>query len=115
MNTKLKHVQNWPELAKRANWSASVLAKQCGVSERTLRRHFLKQMGECPREWLAGQRQDKAIELLRDGSSVKEAAAGSGYKQQTNFTRKFKSEWGACPTLQPPLLTDGISQMSADD
>jgi AraC-like DNA-binding protein len=103
MNSKLNHVQNWPELARQASWSATALAKLCGVSVNTLRRHFLQQMRKTPGTWLAEQRQHQAIELLRDGSSIKETASCLGYKQQTNFTRKFKEFWGACPSLQSPV------------
>lgn len=101
--SRLKHIQNWPELARKVKWSAAALAKHCGVSGDTLRRHFIKHMGEKPKIWLAEQRQQHAVELLRNGSSIKEAAACVGYKQQTNFTRKFKEYWGACPSLPPPV------------
>jgi transcriptional regulator GlxA family with amidase domain len=97
MNTRLHYIQNWPELAQEANWSAAVLAKKCGVSVRTLERHFLKQFSKTPKAWLAEQRQRKAVELLHDNSSVKETAMCLGYKHATNFTRKFKDHWGGCP------------------
>ena len=42
-NSRLKHIQNWPEWARVANWSAATLAQNCGVSLRTLERHFLKE------------------------------------------------------------------------
>jgi len=85
-------------LAEQTRWCAAALAKNCGVSVRTLERHFHKQMGKSPKTWLAEQRQQQAIELLRNGSSVKETAAVLGYKQATNFTRKFKHHWGIVPS-----------------
>jgi AraC-like DNA-binding protein len=103
MNHKLEQFQDWPGLARKANWSATALARLCGVSRETLRLHFLKHIGKPPGAWLAGQRQHQALELLRDGSSIKETASCLGYKQQTNFTRKFKEFWGACPSLPPPM------------
>jgi len=103
MNHKFQQIQNWSELARQANWSAAALAKLCGVSANTLRRHFLQQMHKNPSAWLAEQRQHQAIELLRDGTSIKETATCLGYKQQTNFTRKFKEFWGACPSQQSPV------------
>jgi transcriptional regulator GlxA family with amidase domain len=104
MNTsRLKHIQNWPELARQTQWSASALAKQCGVSVRTLHRHFLRHMGKNTRNWLDEQRQRNAHELLCDGSSVKETAACLGYKQQSNFTRHYKHQTGICPSQQPPV------------
>lgn len=104
MNSKLKHIQNWPELACEAKWSAAALAKKCGVSVRTLHRHFLKQMGKNTKAWLAGQRQRKGNELLRNGSSIKETASCLGYKQPTNFARQYKDHWGICPSLQSPTV-----------
>ena len=107
----LTHINQWPKLAQEAKWSASALAKMCGFSKDTLRRYFLKQTNKTPRVWLAEQRQHQAIELLRDGSTVKETATCLGYKQQTNFTRAFKEFWGVCPSLQPP--TNPVSDQNA--
>lgn len=103
MNTKLNHIQNWPEIARQVKWSASALAKQCGVSVRTLYRHFLKHMGKNTKTWLAEQRQRNAHELLCDGSSIKETATCLGYRQPNNFSRKYKDHWGECPSLQQPV------------
>jgi AraC-like DNA-binding protein len=102
-NSRLNRIENWPELTRRANWSVSALAKLCGVSEDTLRRHFRRHMDKTPKVWLSGQRQQQALELLRDGCSIKQTAACLGYKQQTNFTRKFKEFWGVCPSLPPTV------------
>jgi transcriptional regulator GlxA family with amidase domain len=104
MNTRLSHIQNWTELAQQAKWSASALAKKCGITVRTLERYFLRQMNKSPKAWLAEQRQRRAVELLRDGSSVKETATCLGYKQPTNFTRKYKKHWGFCPANQTPRI-----------
>lgn len=100
MNIRLSHVKNWPELAQEVNWSVTGLARRCGVSGDTLRRHFLQHLGRLPGDWLAEIRQHQAVMLLREGASIKETAFLLGYKQQTNFTRKFKAYWGTCPTLQ---------------
>jgi AraC-like DNA-binding protein len=112
MNSKLKYIENWPELAREAKWSAAALAKLCNVSARTLHRHFVKRIGKNTKTWLAEQRQRQAIELLREGSSVKEASIFLGYKQQTNFARRYKYETGSCPSqinsdssLRPPKLS----------
>ena len=99
---KLKHIQNWPELARQAKWSASALAKLCGVSVRTLHRHFLQQMSKNTKTWLDEQRVHNAHELLCNGSSVKETAACLGYMQQSNFTRHYKQQRGICPSQQQP-------------
>ena len=96
---KLKHIQNWPELARQAKWSASALAKQCGVSVRTLHRHFLQHTGKNTKIWLAEQRLQHAIELMRAGISIKAVSITLGYQHHSSFTRKFKQGRGICPTL----------------
>ena len=74
MNSKLNQIQNWPELADKANWSVSALAEKSGVSTPTLERYILRKFGECPRSWMAEQRQCRAIELFQNGSNVNETA-----------------------------------------
>jgi transcriptional regulator GlxA family with amidase domain len=98
MNRRLHHIQNWPERAQAAKWSAATLAENCGVSLRTLERFFLKNMGKSPKQWLSDQRQQRANELIQDGSSVKETAALLNYKHPSHLTNEYKKQWGYCPT-----------------
>ena len=100
MNSRLLHIQNWPELAQQANWCVAALARLCGVSVKTLERHFHKNMGTTVKALLVEQRQHRAIELLRDGSSVKETASQLGYSYAHHFSREFKKHYGCCPTTQ---------------
>jgi len=104
MNSKLNHIQNWPELARQANWSVAKLAKSCGVSTSTLRRYIRKNMGKSTKAWLAEQRQCDAFKMIGDGASIKEAASSLGYKHPTNFSRSFKSRFGICPGAQSPTF-----------
>ena len=99
MNYQLHSIQNWPERAQSANWRAAVLAKNCGISLRTLHQHFLQQAGTNTKTWLAEQRLQFAIGLMRAGSSIKAASITVGYKNHSSFTRKFKAARGICPTL----------------
>jgi transcriptional regulator GlxA family with amidase domain len=105
--SRIKHVQNWPERAQAAKWCAATLAKDCGLSLRTLERHFLKEMGKHPKAWLSEQRQQRAFELIQDGSSVKKAAALLEYKHQTHFSRDYKEHWG----IQPRQIKQGNPQV----
>jgi AraC-like DNA-binding protein len=103
MNAHLHHTQNWDELAYEVNWSASKLAKKCGVSVRTLQRYFIKQLDKTPKAWLTKQRQYKAFDLLRGGKSVKETASQLGYQHQQHFSREFKAYWGCSPSTHASL------------
>jgi transcriptional regulator GlxA family with amidase domain len=104
MNNRLQKILNWAERAQSAKWSASTLAKNCGVSVRTLERHFLKEMGKPPKAWLSELRQQRANELIQDGSSIKETAVLLDYKHPSHLTNDFKTYWGCCPTAKTTLL-----------
>ena len=98
MNRRLPQIQDWLERARGAKWCATTMAKNCGVSLRTLERHFLKEMKKCPKAWLAEQRQQRAFELIQDGSRVKETAALLDYKHPNHLTNAFTKCFGHCPT-----------------
>jgi AraC-like DNA-binding protein len=98
VNTRLQHIQNWDQYALESNGSATTMAKQCGVSVRTLERYFLKTFNKSPRMWIAERRQNRAIELLLAGSTVKETAISLGYKNQSHFSREFKKHNGNSPS-----------------
>ncbi len=102
MNTRLHQIQNWPELAQAVGWSAAALAKKCGVSVRTRQRHFRKHMGKSPKAWITEQRRRRAVELLRDGSSVKETATSLGDKHAISVAREFVKQSGHYPTGHLP-------------
>jgi AraC-like DNA-binding protein len=98
VNTRLKYIKDWQELAIKVDWSASRLAQECGVSLRTLERHFRDQLHVSPKTWLVEERDKKAIELLKNGFSIKEAAANTGYQNTSTFCREFKRRQGQSPT-----------------
>ena len=100
MNTRLKEIQNWVDLANQANWSASAVAAECNVSLRTLQRYFNYKMGKSPKAWLFEQRQKRAAELLLKGITVKQVANHLGYQHSTQLSREFKKYWGHAPTIR---------------
>lgn len=95
---QLRRIQNWPELAQQANWSVTRLAKLCGVSTRAIQRHFRENHRKPPKAWLLEERQNLAVELMREGSSsIKEIAFELGYQHGHHFSRQFKKHWGYAP------------------
>jgi len=66
---------------------------------RTLQRHFEKNMGKSPKDYLTEQRQQLAMEfVLENKVPLKEVAAQLGYKNPCHFYRDFKECWGIYPT-----------------
>jgi transcriptional regulator GlxA family with amidase domain len=112
MDNQLGNIRNWPERARQADGSAAVLAKNCGVSLRTLQRFFPINMGKSPKAWLSEQWMLHANEQLRVEASVKNAAINLGYKHPTHFSRDFKLQCGHCPTAKPSPPQPQRQQMS---
>ncbi len=100
MRNLLKHIDNLPQLAREANWSAAALARKCGVSLRCLERAFRKELGTTVRAWLIEQRQHQAARLLHDDLSVKEVAQHLRYAYAHDFSRAFKQHSGHTPRAE---------------
>jgi len=98
MSYLLKQITNWPDRAAASNWSVSELAKEYKISVRTLQRYFMRKKGKSPRCWIISERQRRAIELLRDGSTAKETAMTLGYQSQQTFTHAFRKHYGIPPS-----------------
>jgi AraC-like DNA-binding protein len=74
------------------------LADLCGVSMKTLERHFLKTFRLPPHYWLRKVRLDPAATDLQNGASVKKAAHQAGYRHPHHFSRDFKKHFGRPPS-----------------
>ena len=105
MNPEPAQNQRWETLAKTANYKANELAVLCGVSLRTLQRHFSKNYQVKISEWLRAMRLRQAYSQLTSGLSVKEVAFDLGYKQLSHFSRDFKGYYGVNPSLLTPVRT----------
>ena len=106
MNIKINSVQDWLFLVRQADWSVARLAKLNRINERTLRRYFLKNIGDTPKLWITEQRLKLAIKLLKHGLSAKETAYQLGYRHYETFSRDFKKWHGQSPLhiKRPPPL-----------
>ncbi|ULQ55183.1 helix-turn-helix transcriptional regulator [Flavihumibacter rivuli] len=77
---------------------AGELARQFGLSERTMHRLFLKELGMSYTQYLQLMRMVKAAELLSiAGMGVSEAAYAVGYESIPSFTRSFREVMGNAP------------------
>ena len=104
MASRLDSITDWSKLAADAGFRVTKLAKKCGVSERQLRRYFLKEFGKSPRKWMGAERLGKVRPLLATGKSVKEIAAQAGFNHQSNFARSFKHYYKATPSSQRRMI-----------
>lgn len=75
-----------------ADWAQKVF-----VSERTLARHFIEELGMNFGEWRQRLRFLAAIEALEQGQSIKETAFDMGYSSSSAFITMFQRHAGLTP------------------
>ena len=106
MNSRLKQIANWPELAQLHRYCVRALADHVGCSRRQLGRYVRRTQRQSPAAWLNGLRQRHALELLRAHHRVTAVGRALHYKTTAHFSRAFKKFYGVPPsewTLILPL------------
>lgn len=98
MGSRLDQISDWTPLARAARYNAQNLAQLCCISPRQLRRYFKKSGHDSSHAWLHALRMRRAVELICDKSSVKEAALELGYKDPGHFTHDFAKYFGVPPS-----------------
>jgi transcriptional regulator GlxA family with amidase domain len=73
------------------------LADVAGSSLFHFAKRFRLSTGVAPYAFVVGWRMTRAMQLLRKGSTVRQAAAAVGYRQVGRFRRQFKAHWGQAP------------------
>lgn len=77
--------------------SVAEIAREAGLSPRTLERRFLAETGMSLGRWRRRGAMLAALERLAAGSSVKQAAAAAGYAAPSAFVAAFRAEFGETP------------------
>lgn len=87
------------KMALNESWPVARMAKEAGLSSRTLARRFRDVTGETPLAWLTAMRIQHATELLESTSaSLSDIAAASGFGTPETFRREFKRLRGISPS-----------------
>ena len=81
------------------NIEISHLADICNISEAYFRRIFLKSYGISPIKYINNLKIERAKELISSGLySISDAAAASGFHDDSYFSRKFRNATGVSPS-----------------
>jgi AraC-like DNA-binding protein len=92
-------------------YNATTLAARLGISIRQLQRLFARQLGCSPRAWLREERMQAAHRLLLRASTIKEVALALSFRQESHFSRDFRSRFGYTPSaLQKSSAAHGLRQ-----
>ncbi|MCF6328640.1 MAG: DJ-1/PfpI family protein [Henriciella sp.] len=76
------------------NWSINALAKSVGMNERTLSRHFKRDLQETPAQFVERVRIDHARGLLSENLPLKQVASDSGFGDIQRMRRAFQRRFG---------------------
>lgn len=76
----------------------AALAREVGLSERSLFRNFQKETGLSPGQWRRQMQVLRSLELLSKGRSVTETSFDVGYESAGAFIRAFRQTVGMTPT-----------------
>ncbi|MCA9490702.1 MAG: helix-turn-helix domain-containing protein [Myxococcales bacterium] len=91
--------QAWVREHLAADPSLAGMARAACVSERTLRRHFVRATGLSPAQYIQRARAEAAAELLRTTDlSVGEVSAEVGYREDGALRRAFQRHFGTSPS-----------------
>lgn len=77
--------------------ASSELEAAAGLSRYEVARQFRACLGTSPHRYLVLRRLDRARALIRGGAALSEAAAASGFADQSHMTRQFRSTYGLPP------------------
>lgn len=77
--------------------SSEMLEAETGLNRYDLARQFRRLLGTSPHRYLVMRRLDRAKRMITEGSSLADAAIGSGFADQAHLTRHFRRAFGMTP------------------
>lgn len=87
-------------------------ASEVAMSERQLQRKLRAFMNFTPREYLRSYRLQEGMKMLRNGSSVADAAYSVGFLSLSYFAKCFKAQFGVTPS---DVLDDSDTEQTMSD
>jgi AraC-like DNA-binding protein len=85
-----------------------VSCQKAGVSMRTLQRIFRREVGTDFETWRRQVRMMKAVELLTQGTTIKQISHTVGYRQASTFVAAFRRVFGMPPKSWIAAVRQGI-------
>jgi AraC-like DNA-binding protein len=95
--SSLRHAREMIDDAPADDVTLGDLAGVSGLSRFQVLRAFAAETGLTPHAYLMQRRADLARRLIRQGLALADAAAASGFADQSHMTRMFVSKYGVTP------------------
>ena len=83
------------------------LEKVTGLDRFALARHFRAATGTSPHRYQVGRRLQRAQRMIADGMPLSQAAAATGFADQSHLTRHFSARFGLTPGRFARLASSG--------
>jgi len=96
-NSHVQKVKNFIRTGYMDDLTVEGIADSLGLDRRYLSRLFKEHTGSTIQQYLLHTRLEAADQYLRQGYSVQQAAALSGYRDVPNFSRMYKLHYGTAP------------------
>jgi AraC-like DNA-binding protein len=93
-----------------SNPSLSEVARQAGANKFVLTRAFRQAFGIAPHQFLVQLRLQRARSLLAAGAAIPEAAAHSGFADQSHLGRHFKRHLGVTPAVYSQQVSRSLAR-----
>jgi AraC-like DNA-binding protein len=90
MSSRLDRITNWAQRAGQSGYRVSILAKDCGVTDRQLRRYFLETFQCSPRQWMNARKFEWVHAALAGGELAKNLVQQAGFSHPSHFSRALK-------------------------
>ncbi|WP_235588867.1 helix-turn-helix transcriptional regulator [Halomonas chromatireducens] len=94
---RMARVRQWPDEAPEQTASLADLAALVGVSRYQLLRGFVRETGMTPHAYRVQRRVRMARQCIIQGQTLSQAAAGSGFADQSHMTRAFTRQLRISP------------------
>ena len=110
---RLLRAKDRMDVASQEDWPVQRLARLSGVSEAHFARSFKHAFGIPPHRYLLARRIERAMALLRAGSSVTDACMEVGCTSLGSFSSRFTELVGETPSAYRVRDHDAVSAMPA--
>ena len=110
---KITRLKQYIEAYYVKNHTLEELAVVAQLSPYHLLRTFQKTVGLTPHAYLNQIRIELAMQFLREGKTISEAALDTGFTDQSHFTRNFKLMMGVTPGQFHARVSDGGNGVQA--
>ncbi|MCV9935801.1 AraC family transcriptional regulator [Boseaceae bacterium BT-24-1] len=89
---------------------SAMLEAITGLDRYALARQFRRRYGTSPHHYLVMRRLERARLLIRRGEALAEAAAASGFADQSHMTRHFRRAYGQSPGRWRAMQVGGVPE-----